>query len=369
MENPKFIAQGSQGCVYKPGFECEDPNINIGHENDVMKVQDVSVPVNEYEQHIINILKEIDPRQIYFAYIEKSCKLNIDKFNKGYDCDLDIVNPIGYFMKDAGPDLFTIAEQGKKKLILKYMIYWIRDILAGLILLQSREIVHGDIKLENITIDRETRKAKLIDFGISFKFSDVDAIGLKNAYPILPPFINICNEATRNDLRSNISDKAKYVNYASELGEKDFFRGLAGYDYLVTIFNTYKQNPDAYIKTIKSDPSKIKKIDVFSLGYAFFNLIDWLDLYSMVNKYTLRLLEKMTHIDPNQQYDASAALEEAQRIIAGTYNEPAQPVLSAVIEPSGTQESNLAAASGVSSKLQDGGHKARTYKLKYSTQL
>ena len=41
-----------------------------------MKVQDASASVNKYEHDIINILKEIDPRQQHFVYIDTSCTIN-----------------------------------------------------------------------------------------------------------------------------------------------------------------------------------------------------------------------------------------------------------------------------------------------------
>ena len=44
-----------------------------------------------------------------------------------------------------------------------------RDLLSALSYLHSRNICHRDIKPENVLYDRESKKVKLIDFGISKK--------------------------------------------------------------------------------------------------------------------------------------------------------------------------------------------------------
>ena len=47
-----------------------------------------------------------------------------------------------------------------------------RQILSALTYLHSNKIAHCDLKLENILIDRELKKTKLIDFGLSVQNRD-----------------------------------------------------------------------------------------------------------------------------------------------------------------------------------------------------
>jgi hypothetical protein len=50
QREPQFLFSGSQGCVYSSGgFPCTNPELNKVHENDIMKIQNVS----SYKEHIV----------------------------------------------------------------------------------------------------------------------------------------------------------------------------------------------------------------------------------------------------------------------------------------------------------------------------
>ena len=59
-------------------------------------------------------------------------------------------------------DKFTLRDEAELRLI-------VRELLAAVGYLHSRNICHRDIKPENILYDRDSKRVKLIDFGISKK--------------------------------------------------------------------------------------------------------------------------------------------------------------------------------------------------------
>ena len=74
-----------------------------------------------------------------------------------------------------GVELFTLL---KSHFCYKLATKIIYQLLTAIVHLQKFNIIHGDIKLENIIIDRKNN-IKLIDFGISKQIIDGNAISLK----------------------------------------------------------------------------------------------------------------------------------------------------------------------------------------------
>lgn len=374
MENPQFIGQGFFGCVYKPGFECQDPSINARHQNDVMKVLDSSNPVDALEQEIIDILKDIDPFQQYFIYTSESCKLNTVKFNKSDNCKQDYIEPIGYFMKNGGMSLSDIIGDGTNERNNKYfidnMIYWIYDILLAIQQLQTRNIVHADIKWDNIVIDPETNTARLIDFGMSYKFADVHRSFYSKMFSVNPPFLNIDNEETYNIVKNeDISHQDKFKHYEAK-AEKSY-ENLLGQDYLKTLYKEYDASPRDYKQTLGIE--KFMRIDIFGLGNTFIKLLT--EINAFPNKIDPRikdLLQHLAHINPNIQYDVTKALEITNQIISSYIQEHARAQSLARAQFSPVQPSAQSAERDLSPypmparvDSQSGGHKNKVYRLKY----
>lgn len=312
MEEPKIIGSGSYGCVYKPGFECDNPNINIGHRIDVMKVQDASAPVDEYEQGIIDTLKILDPDQKYYTYISESCKLNKQKFVKG-NCKHQFENPMGYFMKDAGKTLKELADTQPPELFINSMIFWLADIIFAIGKLLSKKIVHGDIKWDNIAIDPQTKKARLIDFGLSSKIQDIGKKIYSEAFVLNPPFLNIHNKSNLADARNElIPFDYKFINYKKKINK--FYRNLLGKEYLPVLYEKYNRLKENYMEDISLE--QLAKIDLFGLGFTFIFLLEKIDYFPhKIDGKIKSLLLRMTHIDPNKQCSVIEAYDEIRTLI------------------------------------------------------
>ena len=109
----------------------------------------------------------------------------------------------------------------QKGIFLKYLFsniiqfkLFIKKILSGIDYINSQDIIHSDIKPENILIEYSTindsfeiRKIKIIDYGSSFNYVNSSNIN-SNTPEYLCPEITICN---KNFLK-NLSESKKYIN-------------------------------------------------------------------------------------------------------------------------------------------------------------
>jgi len=104
---------------------------------------EIDVLLKVKHSNIVEI-KEVFESEDYFIYV-------MDKFGKG-------------------TDLFDFL-QDHDKLSEPEARYIFRQVLSAVVHLASQNVVHGDIKDENIIIDQETQQIKLIDFGSNKRFS------------------------------------------------------------------------------------------------------------------------------------------------------------------------------------------------------
>lgn len=88
-------------------------------------------------------IKEVFESEDYFIFI-------MEKFGKGID-------------------LFDFLQE-QEKLSEEEARNIFKQVLSAVVHLASQNVVHGDIKDENIIIDLETQQVKLIDFGSNKRF-------------------------------------------------------------------------------------------------------------------------------------------------------------------------------------------------------
>jgi serine/threonine protein kinase len=171
------VGEGTYGCVLKPSLKCNDDN-NINYTNKVSKVMkksDAKKEFKEYEQ-----IKNIPNLYRYAISTPTYCDPKIDKtFNSNVtNCTNDNVketfennpNDLGMLLiEDGGIDLQTLVtkvfgtiELDGKKQFLKSII----NLFDGLIFFRENDIIHRDIKSDNVVYNVHTGKIKYIDFGL-----------------------------------------------------------------------------------------------------------------------------------------------------------------------------------------------------------
>lgn len=182
-EKIKLLSQGSYGCVFRPTLNC---NGNIGSKRYVSKIQN-NTENSKKETDIGQTIKKIKNYAMHFAPIVKTCpvslgKLKDDEISKCEIVDMKyknaknayVTNKIKYVGKYTLGDYLFQVYQSTPKLFLRTFMDSYFDILQSVSILNKHNILHLDLKENNILYDEQNSKPILIDFGLS-----VDTTGLK----------------------------------------------------------------------------------------------------------------------------------------------------------------------------------------------
>lgn len=189
----QFINSGTYGCVYSSDFSCtHNRNDKIKYISKIQKNNNSLV--NEIE--IMSIIKKnIENYYLFYAPIIKVCNVNFDKlsnseFNKcelfdNYDSTIKLkkefvslkMRYIGNY--DINEYIYSLPPLLQLKKI--NHIYYL--CLQEIKLLNDNNIIHFDIKNNNIMYDTENHIPILIDFGLSFNIKNLyDSIFSEELY-------------------------------------------------------------------------------------------------------------------------------------------------------------------------------------------
>lgn len=217
----KLIGQGTYGCVYYPGISCSGKKSK--DKEYVTKIMAYNSNLKK-EIYISQLIRKIKNYKQYFVPISKSCPIKLERIDEKnisfekcdviqnkYDSDfiltyLRYVN--GKDLHDLVNDVSQYSDNMDKKIfdsIVKKFLYYYSYLLNSINVLVLNDIIHMDLKKDNIMTTISSRKASIpliIDFGLS--------INMKKIKNILD-----------ND------DGTKYYNYLME----DFFIYAPDVDY------------------------------------------------------------------------------------------------------------------------------------------
>lgn len=157
----KMINNGDYACIFHPNIPCNGEHENIKY---VSKIQEF----NKDEIKIGEIIKTIPDYDLYFAPIINSCNLEIAKVDKNEinKCKLfsnKIINFKNNTIRYVGNK--NINQYLKKATSKFKMIH--SHLLEALRILCSKNIIHLDLKKENIMYDDNFEIPIIIDFGLS----------------------------------------------------------------------------------------------------------------------------------------------------------------------------------------------------------
>lgn len=173
MIGGELINKGSYGCIYKPGLKCNSKENEL-KENEISKVQLVnkfSIKEMEISKKIIEKYKK--DYQEHFSPILESCgdieikeveneikKCTVLEENKKF-----ILNK----MKYEGDKILgiTLFENKSKEVSLRQYFYSLIMVLDSIEKLNAIDIIHLDIKSNNIIYNNSKQRPIIIDFGLS----------------------------------------------------------------------------------------------------------------------------------------------------------------------------------------------------------
>jgi serine/threonine protein kinase len=195
----KLLNQGTYGCVFKPGIDCDgEPERNI---KIITKVQILNT-TNQNEINIGKIIMSIPQYETYFAPIIKSCPVNINKLpnDEKEKCKIFntntnnailtnqqyITNKIRYVSdKTLQTYLENIVSKEKKnneKILCKKLKQTMTHCLIAIEKLFKKGLIHNDITIMNILYDENNSSPIIIDFGLSIIPSEIQNSNANNLY-------------------------------------------------------------------------------------------------------------------------------------------------------------------------------------------
>ena len=185
----QLLSQGGFGCVYHPGIKC---NGNTDKKKYVSKLQ-----INDYtavnEVQIGKVIKTISNYKLFFLPIIDYCKINateldselIQKCNTLHEKTDLVLMKMNYMKNKSFFDYITKSAVPSKifsQLIDKYLY-----LLNSIELLSNKNIIHYDLKDENILLDIKNDNPIIIDFGISLNMNEYDHEYVEDFFYVYAP--------------------------------------------------------------------------------------------------------------------------------------------------------------------------------------
>ncbi len=202
----KLINQGTYGCIFHPGINCKGEKENDKY---ITKIQKSSRAI-ENEIKISKLIQKIPRYASFFAPIIKQCNVRIAQKLRPSIQQCDIFKKVSVKemqeQKYVSNKVRYLGDMDLKNYILskttwqemgKTILNCHLDCLQAYKLLSDRQIIHYDVKGNNIMFDQNLNKPILIDFGISVHLPSLhSAEDFHSAFYALEAYPYWCVEIT-----------------------------------------------------------------------------------------------------------------------------------------------------------------------------
>lgn len=186
-KNTSLIGWGGYGCIFQPSTKCDGSiSENENNKYKVSKIQFYGIGGAQNEIFISSIIQTIPNFKTYFSPVISSCSVlplsKLDPFVVN-NCESiaekkneykDVITTHSRYIKHK-PIKLILKEQSTFSNAYTIMLKYIYHLLEGISLLQTKDIIHFDIKEGNILYAYKDKVSRpvIIDFGISFLSSYV----------------------------------------------------------------------------------------------------------------------------------------------------------------------------------------------------
>ena len=214
MENRiNFIDQGTYGCVYRSEIACankEGASILMGQYaptfvSKVTRSIDVNDTGTQSEIQIGSIIREIPFYKQYFAPVESSCPIRIsqiersesekcDLFQRAYANDDDFVSHKIRYVGTMSMDKYLMTKADEPGILQKRLLECHIHLQKAIIILSDANIIHYDLKSNNIIYDDIYGQPIIIDFGLSFDKTKIVAPYRNEFYAFYEKYAPWCIE-------------------------------------------------------------------------------------------------------------------------------------------------------------------------------
>ena len=194
-----LLSQGGFGCVYYPGLKCdnEDESKKETNKNFVTKLQKRNFTSNNELNIGLNIKKN-KYYEYFFLPVVSQCPVNIRAYKKKHEDELkecDVIKDedakymlmkIPYVKNKPVVESIFNKTKNKKHIVISIIELYSASLKAIGVLIENN-IVHFDLKSDNILYDTDLNHTKIIDFGLSIPIKKLNNNNLKEYFYIYAP--------------------------------------------------------------------------------------------------------------------------------------------------------------------------------------
>ena len=185
MSTSVVIGEGAYGCIHKPSLTCKEPKIQ-SYKNKVSKVLKKKMAAQEIGEYAI--IAKADKTHEYYLGNPIDCSVantptNIEAIQKcktGKELLKNLDDLSLLVMEDGGINLKDYADaMGKWPATQKYIekmeniLLEFHRILRGIGVFLENDILHFDMKPQNIVYSDVNNRMNIIDFGLTVSFKDI----------------------------------------------------------------------------------------------------------------------------------------------------------------------------------------------------
>ena len=311
----KLLAEGGYGCVFSPGINCNGTSIknkkyvskiqryNSSAKNEI-KIGKKIEELNGYEDHFVPVLKHCE---IDIANIEDKEKGKCSIFKskiKDY-----VVMKLQYIEGEDFMD-YLINQKNSVQLVSNIILSF-NHLLKSLTMLESKFIVHYDLKGTNILYNINKEIPLLIDFGLSVNILTITNDKLKRIFYVYAPEYYIwplethylCYLINKNKEpnSSELNDIAKmYVDNNKAL-QKNFSPGFLKKYKKKCVNQLELYNKLTFDERVKKILKYWKTFDNYSLSIMYLKFLYYININGFIDNKFIIFLSKLLlqNIDPN----------------------------------------------------------------------
>jgi serine/threonine protein kinase len=279
-----IIGEGSYGCVLKPNIPCKNTPSNA------RRISKFFTNSKEFKKER-DIMKMIGDRELYVASCElpskdlpealKDCKILTSATN-----DAKHLRQIIYNYK--GDDLSKLVRSIRSENLYIDLFKGMKKVINTLEAINKKGYQHMDIKLGNLVFDG--KEVTIIDYGLLTSKENVYTRELNyihsHVYDYYPPEFKIFSYQRDMDTVDKVIKKIT-SNYS-----KHVYSSLRTHGFTFEELSNIIQNNDCFVPD---------KVDIFSLGIVFLNVLNHIQEIDSVEKDAF--LDLMINADPKQRSD------------------------------------------------------------------
>jgi len=277
----KLINQGGFGCIFYPAFNCKG---TVKKDSKMISKLQVNNFNGKNEILIGKLIKKIINYKLYFLPVVNNCSIGLASLDKKFIKECKIISrndpdylllEIPYLENISFQKLFTNFLKQKKHILLIFFdtFQYIINAISHFI---DLNIVHFDLKEQNILYSVKYENPILIDYGISIPFDYLNNNNIKEYFYIYAPdyylwplevhvinyLLHVNNNLILSDIKKIVTDyvsnnialdifskkfKLKYANTCIEYLKKFIIKDK---DYIIKELLDYHNSWDLYALSI-----------------------------------------------------------------------------------------------------------------------